>query len=199
MAKIGLAVAVIALPIALFAVAIRSPSSLLIPIVLLAVAAALLSPSLIRALRWHPAELVLPDQPVVLGGEVSAIYRRRPRRQRDLPTGAIETRLLCQERATYRVGTDTRTVTTDVVSETTTSTGAGAPRGFEAPVRVEVPTSSGAPTMSLPNNKIVWTISIRVSAGDGALPTDTATFPLEVSPVLDPRYRVGPLDDRIDR
>ena len=143
-----------------------------------------------RALGWHRSELVVGHQQVMLGSELHLVVRRRPRRQRDLPRAAVEARLRCRERATFSAGTDTRTEVTDLVEVSATATGEGTPRGFEAELVLRIPVDAGAPSIHLPRNQVVWTIS--VDTPDPALPGPSDEFDLRVLPAIDPCLRPEP-------
>lgn len=170
---------------------------LLLPLVVLGaiVFAVYYRKSLLAALRWTPAELVIDPAPLQLGASVDAIYRRRPRKVTDLPTTEIQLRLLCEEEVTYRQGKSTKTTSSTVVDKVFRATGEGTPHGFEASIRFEVPIDRGAPTMDIDYNKIRWRAVVTpVSTGKSArLPEDEQHFNLVVASVvdLDVRNRLG--------
>ena len=194
--KVAVAAGVVVVPVALVALATGSPVALVFPLVLVMAVVALIAPVVTRAQQWHPPELALPDEPVQLGAELTPVYRLRSRRPRDLPPAAVEARLRCVEQVTYRVGTDTRTASSEVALVVTTAEGRPTPAGFEARLRLEVPLTAGGPTLRLANNKILWTLTVQVSDPTGTLPADTLHFPIEVAPVVDAGLRVRAGHDR---
>ena len=133
--------------------------------------------------KWHPGELVIPSKGFALGGTYTVTYRRRPRKVADIPDTEIELTLECQEKATYSVGTETRTETETVVKRTLTSTGSSTPNGFEASFPIEIPSDAGGPTLQLLHNRINWEFRVRADQS-GPLPTRTDTFPFVVMSTL---------------
>ena len=101
--------------------------------------------------------------------------------------------VVCEERATYRKGTDTHTDVRRVFEQRISAMGQGTVRGFEARAAIRVPVHSGGPTLCLPNNEINWYLDV-VLDGPG-LPDDEQRFPFVVAPILSP-HLVEELGDR---
>lgn len=142
-----------------------------------------LIPNALAFFKWHPAELVIPANAFTLGATQTVTYRRRPRKISDIAETQVQLTLECVETARYRVGTDTRTETATVFQQAFHSSGRGTPNGFEAPIPVHVPSNVGGPTLQLSNNRVEWRMKVQPDPA-GKLPTQNATFPLVVGPVL---------------
>lgn len=126
-----------------------------------AVSAAII-PSLVQAARWQTPEFVLDRFPVELGAEFSATYRVRPKKPRALPPAPVSLTLECVERATYTVGSSTRTAEQTVYSTVAQTTGAPVGDSFEATTRMAIPLEAGAPSLNLRHNKIVWSLKATI-------------------------------------
>lgn len=142
-----------------------------------------LIPRALAFFKWHPAELVIRANAFTLGATQTVTYRRRPRKISDIAETQVQLTLECVETARYRVGTDTRTETATVFQQAFHSSGRGTPNGFEAPIPVHVPSNVGGPTLQLSNNRVEWRMKVQPDPA-GKLPTQNATFPLVVGPVL---------------
>lgn len=139
------------------------------------------------AFGWRAAQLEVPTLPLLLGSEPSVVYRRRPRKPSDIAACNVHCTVVCEERATYQRGSNTRTDTSKVFEQTFTGHGSGTPHGLEATVRVLIPATSGAPSFDLGDNEVHWYL-VAIVQGPG-LPDDEQRFPLPVGPVLDPAQR----------
>ncbi|MDH3679311.1 MAG: hypothetical protein OEV40_05100 [Acidimicrobiia bacterium] len=143
--------------------------------------------SIAAAVGWHAAQLEVPTLPLMLGSDPRLIYRRRPRKLTDIPACNVHCTVVCEERATYRQGTKTRTDTSKVFEQTFTGHGTGTPHGLEASIPVRIPATAGAPSFDLGDNEVQWYLLTTVK-GPG-LPEDEQRFPLPVGPILDVSQR----------
>jgi hypothetical protein len=149
--------------------------------------------SIMAMMRWKAATLTLPVGPHPLGSQLDITYRRRPRSIRDLPQARVQITIVCEERATYRRGTDTHTDVRRVLEKQVDAAGQGTARGLEATTTITVPVKSGGPTLRLSSNEVCWYLDIAVH-GPG-LPDDSQRFPFVVAGILDPAM-VNELGDR---
>jgi hypothetical protein len=149
--------------------------------------------SILAMTRWKAATLTLPIGPHPLGSQLDITYRRLPRSTRDLPEANVQITIVCEERATYRRGTETHTDVRRVVEKELGAIGRGTVRGLEATTTITVPVKSGGPTVRLSNNEVRWYLDI-VMIGPG-LPNDRQRFPFVVAPTLDPAM-INELGDR---
>lgn len=143
---------------------------------------ALLAWTLRRIVRvrraWEPSRLILDEWPLLIGGSASAWFTRP--RERDTSTPQPSTaRLVLRESATYRVGTDTRVATEDVLDVPLTLT----PRTFDGidgfATTLTIP-DEGPPTIQLDSNLVEWLVIVDLEA-PGA-PAVTSTFTVLVAP-----------------
>ena len=134
--------------------------------------------------NWEPFELNFPEWPLVLGSTSMVEVIRRSKKKVDDREIAVVFRLECEEAATYTVGTDTRTDTETVFSNSANVTGRMQSNVFRALVPLEIPTDAGCPTLDLRNNKITW----KLSHGTDHLSTVSfdRNHEFEVSCVIDP-------------
>lgn len=143
--------------------------------------------SLIATYRWSDPELILPESTLQLGGRTEVIYRRRARRLTDVANSRVVCVLICDERVTYRQGTDVRTKKARVFEQPFDGQVSGTAWGFEAYVLIDVPVRAGAPTFDLGNNEVRWRIETEVSGSN--MPGDSHTFDVNVRPVVAPSLR----------
>ena len=148
--------------------------------------------SLLASVRWNRPSVQVEAVPYALGSIAPIIYRRQPKRVRDISSCTVECLLVCEERVTYRQGTDTRTDSRRVYENTSTAVGQGTADGLVAEIDLNISAHMGAPSFTMPNNEVVWFVEIRV-AGTG-LPRDSHRFVIDVAPVLDLSYRAGVQD-----
>ncbi len=142
---------------------------------------------LLAALRWKPALLEVPVVPFALGSNPEVVYRRKPRRTADIAACSVHCTVVCEERATYRQGSSTRTDTSKVFEQTFTGDGTGTTQGLEARIRLNISANAGAPTFDLGDNEVHWYVEA-VTTGPG-LPDDKQRFPIMVGPLLDIEQR----------
>ncbi len=150
-------------------------------LLLAAVTAVFVLPRLRDHLRWDAPELHVQTHPLRLGSHIAASFVRTPtgvRLANGTPLSA-EFRLVCEERATYRQGTDTRTETAKVVDHRWTSTGTTA-EAATIPTTIPVPDTAGAPTFDLGNNEVRWTLE--VTPLTGPIPRSSSSFDIVVAP-----------------
>jgi len=145
--------------------------------------------SVIAAVKWKQPSLQVSSTPYDLGSTPTVVYCRRPKRVRDISPFNVECLLVCEEKVTYRQGTDTRTDKRRVFERRFDGTGEGSTEGLVAELELEISAHMGAPSLDLPNNEVVWFAEFRIS--DAQLPRDEHTFVIKVAPVLDPAHRVG--------
>lgn len=138
--------------------------------------------SLRAAMLWHTPELESPSAALALGSQFVVVYRRRPKRVRDVSECKVFFRLVCEERATYRQGSNSTTETAEVVVQELTSDGFGTEKGVEAHAAFRIPVDAGAPSFDLGNNEVCWFVQVWV-VGQG-LPRDKHKFELRVIPEL---------------
>lgn len=135
-----------------------------------------------------PTLTVPPAEPLLLGGVLVARFERRGGTGRVRQAPQLSAELVCAERVTYRQGTDTHTVTREICRSQLPMTADPAPGTVAGQIVVEVPTDA-PPSLSLRNNRIIWTVLVHVRA-DG-LPDDTGTFVVPVRPALAARVFEG--------
>ncbi len=158
-----------------------------IALVALVVIGIVLRTRLVAALRWKPAVLEVPVVPFALGSKPVIVYRRKPRRTADIAACSVHCTVVCEERATYRQGSSTRTDTSQVFEQTFTGDGTGTAQGLEAQIRLNISSNAGAPTFDLGDNEVHWYLEA-VTTGPG-LPNDKQRFPIMVGPLLDIEQR----------
>ena len=144
---------------------------------------------ILAAWRWNPATLEVATSPFLLGSSPHLIYRRIPRRTIEVVECSVHCTIVCEERATYRQGSSTRTDKAQVFEQTFTGSGSttGAGQGLEAQITVNIPAHVGAPTFDLGDNEVHWYLDA-VIVGPG-LPDDKQRFPIVVGPMLDAEQR----------
>lgn len=157
-------------------------------VVAVATVAVLSRDSLQAAVNWNPPVIQVASQGYALGSTPTITYRRKPKRVRDISNCQVECRLVCQERVTYRQGSETKTETRDMYESIITNAGEGAASGLVATLDLDISAHLGAPTFDLSSNEVRWFVEVAVS-GPG-LPKDSHTFVIDVAASLDPRYRM---------
>jgi hypothetical protein len=133
--------------------------------------------------------LELPqEQWLSLGGIQVVRFRRTggSARATQAPTATAE--LSCHESATYSQGTDDHTVRHEVFRGPLTVFPEPVPGSLAGRVEIVVPLSY-PPSMSLPHNRIVWELTLRVRVA--GVPDDVSTFPLPVVPQVAERALRG--------
>lgn len=170
--------------------------STLIPVVIgVTVTAVLLilqSKSIRHQWQWRQPTLDLPSTQLALGQEVEWTYRRASRKPIDVANANVSLALTCTEEATYTQvkrgadGNDSRDrITQREVVARIEAPGrvVATPDGLEATGIIVVPTTVGAPTMTLRNNEISWRFAATLFGPD--LPGGDESFDeITVVPVL---------------
>jgi len=173
----------------IFAVVTAGSSGLIIIPILLVIGAILQRDQLQAAVRWHPPQLETERTLYPLGSLPTVIYHRKFRNKViDLSSCRINCRLVCEERATYRQGSSTRTDTEIVFDRDFEATAEGTSDGLIAQVPIEIPAFAGAPSFDLGSNKVHWFLETTLR-GAKAAPRDTNVFVIDVGPVIDDRFR----------
>lgn len=173
----SIAVSIIAL-LTIFAIARGSWVFTLIFLSVGTLVAAFFAPRFAVFMRWHPAELHIDSYPMPLGAPVKATYVHRSKKgpPQDAST-SLQVRLTCEERATYTVGTETRTDKETVSEQVWSVNGAIRAGVFMADGELTVPLDQGVPTFKTDNNEVRWKLSV---TPEEPLPSHDVTFILNV-------------------
>ncbi len=168
---------------AVIAIGAQSLVATIIVFALMGGALFFLVPRVKEVRSWHDPELHLPEYPLTLGSSSEVRFVRRPKVTGSDHGGApIAARftLECEERATYRQGTDTRTDTSTVHKHVWTANGAHHETASIG-TQLNVPDDHGAPTFDLGNNEVRWTLEIEPTGS--SFPNSKASYTLDVAPV----------------
>lgn len=137
--------------------------------------------------RWHPIEVVFTHWPPALGSSQPVrIHRVAKTRVPDAQV-AVTGELICTEKVTYSVGTDTRTDTARPAELSIAGSGALVAGRLDADFELVIPVDRGAPTMDLPNNEISWELKLDITNPHGADKRMTIAVP--VAAVLARRHQ----------
>jgi hypothetical protein len=124
--------------------------------------------------------LVLPNgTSLCLGETVAARFHRAGGTPAARQSPRLTAELVCEERITYRQGTDDHTRSQPVLRRELAVRTGQAPGTVSAEVTVAVPVDV-PPSMSLPHNEIAWSVVVRVEVP--GVPVDTGTFAVVVLP-----------------
>ncbi len=134
-----------------------------------------------KTMAWHNPELFLPSSdPLRLGSESIARFRRRARRAGSARDATVRAVLTCTESATYQVGTTSRTVTASLVKAPQSVTAYPRDEVLEVDITVVIGLFDGPPTMDLGNNSVRWELEVEIDAPHA--PDDASSFPIVVAP-----------------
>lgn len=170
-------------------IAVQSNSTIAttIAIAVVALGLAVLMASALETRRWNPLELHFPIWPLPLGSTSSVEIVRTAKRPPPDAQVQVEAQVSCEERATYTVGTDTRTDTETVYDETSTTSGQLQGGVFRTVLELHIPADHGAPSFDLGNNEVRWELELHVDQLSRIM--TKMTFELEVAAVLDTGLR----------
>lgn len=168
--------------------------SAFVAIVLLGLGAALglfVVPRVIASNRWEAAQLTIDRYPLQLGDEVPIRFHQRSHGQKVPPDqeGPTQFRLTCIERATYTVGTDTRTESRTVVDLVWGVPGSLVAGTYIADGVLRVPIDRGAPSFKCSHNKVEWELTVDTPE---PLPSFTRKFDVVVAPTIAERFASPP-------
>jgi hypothetical protein len=126
--------------------------------------------------------LVLPSgTSLCLGETVTARFHRSGGTRQARQAPQLTADLVCEERVTYRQGTDDHTVTREIERRELAVRTDQAPDTVSGQVTVPVPVDV-PPSMTLPHNGIAWSVEVRVEVP--GVPVDTGTFTVVVLPMV---------------
>ena len=169
-------------------VAIRSPATLAatlcsVPVAIGGVTLFARGRRNLQLSRWFgtPTLIVPSGQRLYLGGVVPARFQRVGGQGHDWSSAVILAELVCIERVRYTQGTDTHTVSREIGRQRLVVIPDRNPSLVSAQVQIGVPLT-GPPSLGLPDNKIIWSVRVLVSAP--GVPDDTSSFVLTVLPIV---------------
>lgn len=134
------------------------------------------------ARAWGDPLVVIDRWPVRLGEEATAWFHRTAHRDGSM-ADTVAARLVLRESATYRVGTDTRTATEDVVTVplATEWRERNGTSGVHFTFRIP---DEGPPTIELPRNVVEWLLVFDTT--EAGAPATSALFPIRVAAEVAP-------------
>lgn len=130
--------------------------------------------------KLHPPQVTVAIQPLYLGEELTGRFDQTAKSHAIINN--VTVKLICRESAIYRSGTDTRTVTHDVLSEEFTLPGvqnADAQTGLHGEFRFRIP-EEAMHSFSAHRNKIQWLLETHTDVA--GWPDYKATLALEIAP-----------------
>ncbi|MBI3688259.1 MAG: hypothetical protein HY241_13160 [Actinobacteria bacterium] len=161
------------------------PFAIAVPIPFALVGAAFLIGGIRRLWLSHvlgvPTLVVPLAEPLCLGGVLVARFHRSGGTPRARRTPRLSALLVCQERVTYRQGTDDHTVTQEIYRRELAVTTDQVPDTVSGQVVIEVPVDA-PPSLTLTHNRVIWSVQVRVQVP--GVPDDTGRFALPVLPVV---------------
>lgn len=155
----------------------------LIPSVIAIAAAIALGYGVKEMQKWEAFELVIPVWPVPLGATLDAELIRRAKTSvpdRDI---AVRGLIICREKVTYQVGTDTRTERNDVCKQPFSTIATVNDGVFRAPIPLVVPLDRGGPTIDFEHNDITWRVDLEMEKLSWT--SASQSFEFVVAPYLD--------------
>jgi hypothetical protein len=128
--------------------------------------------------------LIIPrGAQLCLGGVLVARFHRQGGTPRARRTPVLSADLVCQERVTYRQGTDNHTVTNQVCRRELAVTTDQIPDTVSGQVFIKVPLGA-PPSLALSDNRIIWSVQVRVRVP--GVPDDEGSFTVTVLLVVAP-------------
>lgn len=146
-------------------------------------AALFVVPRVIATSRWEAAQITIERYPFQLGDEVNVRFQQRAQGAK-VPAdqdGPATFTLVCTERATYTVGTNTRTETHTVAEYSWEAPGQLVSGTYIADTILRVPLERGAPTFECDHNEVAWELKVHTP---DPLPSFERAFKVVVLPVI---------------
>ncbi len=131
-------------------------------------------------LKWESSRLILEEWPLAIGSS-TVVWFGRPLAKSTTTPRPRDARLILRESATYRVGTDTRTATSDLlkVPLSLTDRSMDGISGYETELVIP---PDGPPTIQLDSNLVEWIVEFELDAPRA--PATTSRFTVLVSPEI---------------